>query len=61
MAKPVVNDEECIVCGICESVCPADPCVFEMGDETANVVNPDACTDCGECVENCPTDAIKME
>lgn len=58
--RPVVNEETCIACGACESVCPADPVVFEVTN-VSRVVNPDACTECGECETNCPTESIRLE
>jgi len=56
---PVVEEEECITCGTCEAVCPADPNVYEI-DDVSKVVNPDACIECEECVENCPVDCIEL-
>jgi NAD-dependent dihydropyrimidine dehydrogenase PreA subunit len=56
---PVVNEETCIACGTCASVCPADPTVFEVGD-VSKVVHPDACIGCGSCVDSCPTESIEL-
>lgn len=47
--------DECIACGSCAEVCPAD--AISDGGEKYNI-DPDACIDCGSCVEVCPTDAI---
>ncbi len=59
-----VNEETCIGCGACVSVCPANPNVYEMQDKEAGkkcvVKNKDACIDCGACVTTCPVQAIKM-
>ena len=58
--KPVVKDD-CIACGICFSVCPAEPNVFEIED-IAKVVHPEACIDgCTECADNCPTNSIEIQ
>ncbi len=57
--RPYVNEDTCIACGTCKSVCPTDPNVFEVND-VSKVVHPEACTDCGECEERCPLDAIEM-
>jgi len=57
---PKVNEDECIGCGQCADVCPADPCVFEVVDEKAKVNNPDACIECGACEATCPTSAIEL-
>ena len=58
--KPVVDDT-CIACGVCASVCPADPVVFVIED-ISKVEHPEACIDgCTECVDNCPTQSITIE
>lgn len=57
--RPVVNQETCIACGACASVCPADPTVFEVTDYS-QVVHPEACIECRACEENCPTSSIKL-
>ncbi|WP_031515737.1 DUF362 domain-containing protein [Desulfofalx alkaliphila] len=54
---PVVNEETCIACGTCESVCPAD--VFKVA-EVSKVVNPDDCIECETCVGSCPTGSITL-
>ncbi len=58
---PKVNKKLCIGCGACQSVCPADPNVFEIKDGKSNVSHPKACIHCGACEENCPVNAIKIE
>ncbi|GAB6098570.1 4Fe-4S binding protein [Halanaerocella petrolearia] len=60
MAYPVVDQDQCIACGVCKSVCPADPNVFEI-KEASNVVNPESCIACGACVENCPVSCIELK
>ena len=52
-----VNQEECIACGACLSVCPFGAIV--MQDEKAYIT--EACTACGACVDNCPVEAILRE
>ena len=56
---PVVDEESCVGCGTCESVCPVDPNVFEIED-VSKVVNPNECIGCGECVEACPAGVIEL-
>ena len=59
--KPQVDREKCVGCGTCVGVCPAEPVVFEMGnDNKSHVVHPEACIECGSCVENCPQEAITL-
>lgn len=58
--RPYVDEEKCIGCGTCASVCPAEPCVFEV-DEKSHVINPDACIECGVCVDSCPVSAIELK
>lgn len=52
-----VNQEECIACGACLSVCPFGAIV--MQDEKAYIT--EACTTCGACVDTCPVEAILRE
>lgn len=59
-----VNEDKCIGCGACVSVCPANPNVYEMSDtkkgKKSTVKHKDACIECGACVASCPVEAIKM-
>jgi len=59
MAKPIVNQEICIGCGTCESVCPA---VFKIdGGGKAQVQEADyeANKDCiQEAIDTCSVNAI---
>lgn len=62
MAKPTVDEDLCIGCGICEQTCPG---VFELNDEGTAQVKDDAedCDDAGCCEEaadQCPVDAITV-
>ncbi len=57
--RPYVDENTCIACGTCQSICPAEPNVFEIED-VSKVIHPEACTECGDCVENCPVDAIEL-
>jgi ferredoxin len=59
MPKPKVNEELCIGCGTCESLCPK---VFHVENGKSKVVTED-CTDCNcqEVVDSCPVGAITLE
>lgn len=52
-----VNEEACIGCGVCSSLCPD---VFELNDEgKAKVLDADSTDPCvDEAIANCPTEAI---
>jgi ferredoxin len=61
--KAYVDQETCIGCGLCPSVCEE---VFELGDDgkAHTIVEevPDSCNDSAkDAEENCPVDAIKCE
>jgi len=57
LAKPVLEEEKCIKCGICSKVCPV----------AAINLNPypdfdyDKCIRCYCCHENCPENAIELK
>ena len=59
MAKtPVVNQEECISCGVCTEICPE---VFRFNDEDISEVNnptgaPE--TKIQEAIDSCPVQCI---
>ncbi|PIP28073.1 MAG: ferredoxin [Candidatus Moranbacteria bacterium CG23_combo_of_CG06-09_8_20_14_all_35_22] len=59
MPKPKVNQELCIGCGTCESLCPK---VFKIENGKSQVISED-CVDCNcqEVMESCPVSAISME
>ena len=60
---PVIDQDSCTSCGICEDVCSED--VFfrkkEEGmswDERPMVTHPEFCYHCYLCVKECPSEAI---
>ena len=59
MPKPKVNEELCIGCGTCESLCAK---VFKIENGKSKVVADD-CADCNcqEVIYSCPVSAISME
>jgi NADH-quinone oxidoreductase subunit I len=65
--KPVHEAKLCLVCGLCESVCPSEAIEIEAyEDEEGNRklkyfnLNMGRCVFCGICAEYCPEDAIKL-
>ncbi len=61
MAKPIVNQDTCIGCGSCESICPA---IFKVNDGKAMVQEADyeANAECiKEAIGACPVAAISQE
>ncbi|HPN96449.1 MAG TPA: ferredoxin [Candidatus Moranbacteria bacterium] len=59
MPKAKVNEELCIGCGTCESLCPT---VFKVEDGKSKVI----AEECGECncqevAGSCPVNAITVE
>ncbi len=53
------NEDLCIGCGMCSTVCPHS--VFVQDGQVAHLVRPEACMECGACQLNCPTDAITVD
>jgi ferredoxin len=59
MTKVKVNEEMCIGCGTCESLCST---VFKIEDGKSKVISEE----CGDCdcqsvIDSCPVSAISME
>jgi ferredoxin len=59
MTKVKVNEEMCIGCGTCESLCST---VFKIEDGKSKVISEE----CGDCdcqsvIDICPVSAISME
>ena len=55
---PVYHEDDCIGCGACAEVCPADAITFEDSRETGMrvlTVDYGYCFNCGMCEENCTT------
>ncbi len=51
-----INEENCIGCKICETVCPFGAIIVDPEDKLAKVL--DTCTLCGACVNACRYDAL---
>jgi ferredoxin len=60
--KVTVDEETCIVCGLCAETCPE---VFEVNDDKVSVkvdeVPKNVVDSCREAAENCPVEAIQIE
>jgi len=59
--KIAVDQEKCVGCGACVSLCPE---VFEIGEDgKSRVKDPAACAkcDCQGAIEGCPSAAIAWE
>jgi pyruvate ferredoxin oxidoreductase delta subunit len=55
--RPVILQELCKACGICQVVCPDN--AIQVKDEEYTI-NYDYCKGCGLCVFECPAAAMKM-
>lgn len=56
---PVTKDEEaCVHCGACVSICPVGAIAFEYDWRVR--MDEKACVHCGNCVVACPVKAIKL-
>jgi ferredoxin len=59
MSKPIVNQETCIGCGTCESICPAVFKVNETGKAQVLEADYEANKECiKESINSCPVQAI---
>lgn len=54
----VYNEDECVDCGLCISLCMKH--VFSFDDNWKLVVNPERCVLCGRCAEFCPQRALTV-
>lgn len=51
-----VDEDKCVGCGSCETVCPVGAIKIEGGKAKIS----DDCVECGACVSECPVDAISI-
>jgi len=51
----VINQDECIQCGACESECTRGAI---STDGNTYMIDPAKCEDCGDCVNVCPSGSI---
>ncbi|MFC1874348.1 4Fe-4S binding protein, partial [Chloroflexota bacterium] len=61
--RPVVDNELCVGCGICEERCYFDAVNRKRDNvgELKAVIDPELCMGCGSCVVGCPHGALDME
>ena len=53
------DQEKCIHCGICWSVCPDSAIIFK--DEKMEGIDDDHCKKCGICEKACPTKCFNLK
>jgi len=59
LEKPIIRDEElCIHCGACISLCPTN--VFRFNESQEVIIEERLCLHCGICVKACPVKAIRL-
>ena len=51
-----LNEQVCIGCGMCVTVCPHR--IFTLHKNKASITDYNGCMECGACATNCPTKAI---
>jgi len=64
VSKPVIEEEQCVTCGICVEMCPANPKAVNWFDGDTSrppTYNYDTCIRCYCCQEVCPEGAIALK
>lgn len=57
---PRIDQSKCVLCGICQDVCPGD--ILHIDQGVQNMVRyPDECSHCDVCRVECPNGAIEIE
>lgn len=56
ITKAVINQEKCIKCGKCMTVCPHDAII----EDNTFSVKKERCIGCTQCAKQCPVNAIEM-
>jgi len=65
MMRPFVNEDLCLGCGACFSMCPTNPKVMELREiegkgRKSVIVHPELCDFGGACVNACPAGACQL-
>jgi len=55
-----LEQETCIGCGMCLTVCPQEVFVMAHGKKV-RISEQDACMECGACMLNCPVGALWVQ
>ena len=59
LEHPIIrDDDECVHCGACISVCPV--LVFSFEDDWRVAMDESKCIQCGTCVTACPHGALRV-
>ena len=53
------NKDECVFCGLCAKVCPADALKVDRKSKTWEL-DSDACAKCGACIDKCPKKCLQF-
>ncbi|HCL56629.1 MAG TPA: (4Fe-4S)-binding protein [Spirochaetia bacterium] len=61
MEKAVIDQQLCIRCEKCFSVCRFDAVKREKGRNKCVEIDLSACQSCGRCMDVCPVDALRLE
>ncbi len=64
VSKPYIEREKCVRCGVCVSMCPANPKAILFKNDDRSIVpeyNYDNCIRCFCCQEICPESAVKLK
>ncbi len=59
MRKAVVNENDCVACGVCVKTCPKSAVSVFKGSYA--MVDRNICVGCGLCGKTCPTGAIEVK
>lgn len=56
----LIDEEQCVACGVCVDVCPEDALVLNPGDSLPVWIQG-PCTRCNDCALECPTGAVVVQ